>query len=58
MTRKEYTEEARPLIELVMAFILYLRFGELNQEKSPYAWFPIAKMFTTEFEKHFKFDDD
>ena len=62
MTKEQY-RELRPIVENLMAFILYLRFGgthiigTMTLEVSPSQMLILAKVFTTQFEQEFRFQD-
>ena len=53
MTKNQY-REIRPIVENLMAFILYLRFGTTM---TPMQCLVTAKIFTTQFEQEFHFDE-
>lgn len=55
MTKKEYVEEVRPILRLGLAFVLYLRFGDISGTRTPEQMFPFAELFVNEFESQFKF---
>lgn len=59
MTKNEW-REVRPIIENILAFILYLRFGtgsNLALSVTPASMLVLAKIFTTQFEQENHFNE-